>query len=207
MKKIVVFMLVLGLAITLQAQNYKTTVGLSIDVAGKQEISYADYNTDFDTTTGVSLFMEILNPMNQQVAFGLGVELQLLRAIEFEYDENDYEYKDKDKNANREVNTDMKYAHIPIYFTGQFNLNQNPKQTPYVLGHIGYALFTANDEYKGGDALKGGLYYAGGVGFLMQQFNMRIMYKIYNGAIDSDYYDEDFDITTSHIGLSAGIMF
>ncbi|MDD3050781.1 MAG: hypothetical protein PHR06_06495 [Candidatus Cloacimonetes bacterium] len=191
MKKSLILLLLLSIAFMLNAQNFKSTFGLSLDFGGEHEFSYEGQSTDLDANTGISIFAEFLSPLNQQAALGAGIEVQLQRG----FDENMY--------------GDPKFAHIPIYLIGQMNFMPTPKQTPYVIGHIGYGLLTGNDDYKGNDDLLGGIYFAAGAGYIANKANLRVMLKKYSGEIETNYYGDVYtaDITTTHISISAGIMF
>ncbi|MDD3050779.1 MAG: outer membrane beta-barrel protein [Candidatus Cloacimonetes bacterium] len=188
MKKCVLLLMILSIAFMLNAQNFKSTFGLSLDFIGKQEFG----NADLDVHPGISIFAEFLSTLNQQAAMGGGIELQLQRGF-----------------SKTTSNGYPKFAHIPIYLIGQINFMPTPKQTPYVIGHIGYGGFTGNNDYKGNGDLKGGLYYAAGAGYITNHINLRVMLKKYTGEIKRGYHRDEYsrDITTTHISVSFGVMF
>jgi hypothetical protein len=116
-----------------------------------------------------------------------------------------YTFDTKLKDANSAFNF------LPVYLTGTFTpkIDGLGQFAPYVKANVGYdVLFDGNSDYKIGDAdLKGGLYWAAGIGTkFMKDFSADVMYSSYGGRYESNALG-DGDVTYSTISLNVGYAF
>lgn len=178
----------------------KSQIGLGLDLGGNQKYELdGGGESDWDVKMGISVFAELLNPINQQFAIGGGVEYQLPRQLDGDF------------------YGDPKFNFVPIYAIAHYNFSLTPKQTPFGVVHVGYNLYMGNDDYSGDIDLKGGLYYALGGGYIHNNLVFKAMYKVNTGSYEiegyvydgwDEYYDTfDVDVTNTQFNISVGMMF
>ena len=182
MKKLSIFILVLSLMListsALASEHMMEkgtwTFGADFDLGGT-----LSHNKDWDVDSGFTLDAEYVMPAknNMKVSYGGGIAYQLSRALT---DDQDSEFN-----------------FIPVYGLLKYEMQQNS----YLVGHLGYNLFNANDTFKMGDELGGGFYYAAGIGVGMEQYNADLLYSVNKGTWGGD------DVSYSKLSLSFGMSF
>jgi hypothetical protein len=163
-------------------------VDLGFDVAGNHTIDVEDFGSqDYDVGMGISPSVEYMMQY-QSILYGLGLEYQLQRKIEFDGEELG------------------KFGFIPIYLVGRYQFTLPGTITPEAVAQLGYNIFTANDDYKGDGDLSGGLYYGIGAGVTIQKkYLVQLMYKANAGGWE--YSGLNADMTNSQINLGLGYRF
>jgi hypothetical protein len=171
MKKLGILVLVLSLVLIsgsafAQSDMMKSGewfVGANYDMGG----SLKDEDTSYDTDAGFSITGEYVMPYRDKMSIGGGITYQLARGAE-----------------GGEFPANAEFNFIPLYGLVKYDLEEGA----YVVGHLGYNLFSGNDDFVSGGELGGGLYYAAGFGMNLAQFNnleqmnVGLMYSVNNGT-------------------------
>jgi len=100
---------------------------------------------------------------------------------------------------------------IPAYASVKFRFINSRESTVYAVGQIGYDFLISNNKYLSLADSSGGLYYAGGLGFSLDNIVLQGLYSVYGGKIS--YTDNangtfiDRTVTMSKIGIYIGYLF
>lgn len=168
-------------------------IGVGLDFAGDHKMeSKWNGNTSedsWDTSMGIDVSIEYLL-QNNNLMYGIGAEYQLQREVDFPSGEG-------------------KMGFIPVYGVLRYQVPVQANITPELIANVGYNIFTADDDYKGGADLSGGLYWGIGAGVGIKNLIFQLMYKTNYGSIEQEVFGSTFkgDITNSQINLTAGMRF
>jgi putative salt-induced outer membrane protein YdiY len=157
------------------------TIGADYDMGGT--LTYSDENneTEENVNSGFTINGEYIIPYRDKMSFGGGLGYQLSRSLT---DEETVEFN-----------------FTPLYGIFKYDMEEGA----YVIGHLGYNMFSGNEEFKNNGELSGGLYYAAGFGIGMEQYNGEIIYSVNNGGWEDDV--DKFDVSYSKLSLSFGYEF
>jgi len=187
MKKLSIFILVLSLMLISasaladshmnMAKQGTWTLGIDYDMGGT--LTETDQNEDEnDVNGGFTLNGEYVIPYKNNMSYGGGVAYQLSRSFT--------------DNEAKEVNF------MPLYGIFKYDMENEA----YVIGHLGYNIFSGSDAYKDNEELSGGLYYAAGAGIDMQEkYNGELIYSVNKGTRGN------YDVSYSKLSLSFGYEF
>lgn len=187
MKKLSIFILVLSLMLfsaSALADSHVNmmeqgtwTLGIDYDMGGS--LTTTNPNDDgSDVSGGFTLNGEYIIPYKNNMSYGGGIAYQLSRSL-------------KDNEA-KEINF------MPLYGIFKYDMENEA----YVIGHLGYNVFSGNDAYKDAAELSGGLYYAVGAGIDMQEkYNGELIYSVNKGNRGN------YEVSYSKLTLSFGYEF
>lgn len=158
-------------------------LNVGYDIGGKHDVSLVGISGSEDVENSVSVGGEIYIPQ-KNYEWGLGVEYQIPR---------------------EQKNIEGSFSFIPIYSVGRFFLQkQNSEENRgfILFTRVGYNLFNGEKEYKGSASLDGGIYYAGGIGFVANnKLSFNVIYEVLNGTFDILNYKGDIDYSKFSICL------
>ena len=196
MKKLSILFLVLSLVLisgSAFAQNDMMTsgewfIGANYDMGSSLDTD----DTNYDAEAGFSITGEYVMPYRDKMSLGGGITYQLPRALE--------------PNADFAAGSEFNFT--PVYGLVKYDLEEGA----FVVGHLGYNLFNANEEFLDGDTVSGGLYYAAGFGMNLGQFdnesledmNVGLMYSVNNGVYDDG---TENDVSYSKLSLTFNYNF
>jgi len=144
------------------------SVKLVFDMKGTHAVSGSVNGAGFTgtevTNEGLSLAGDYTAYIKNNIGLGCGAILQLPR-----------------KQSNIAGN----FYFLPFY--GLVKLRTAPdddRNYKYLVGHLGYNFFDADNTYKGTNAtMNGGLYYAAGAGLNSKHFQVELLYSASNGSV------------------------
>jgi hypothetical protein len=185
MKKVLVSIVsILLLAAAVNADMIGPRVSVNAPGTHKLDVAGVD---DVDTQTSGAGGIEYLHPLSDTFAVGLGAL---------------YTFDTKLKDSTSAFNF------LPVYITGTYTppMLRSGEWAPYVKANAGYdTLFNGNDDYKGTADMKGGFYWAAGIGTrIMTNWTADVMYSAYKGKYDGLLTG---DVTYSTVGLTLGYSF
>ncbi|MFC1501362.1 outer membrane beta-barrel protein [Elusimicrobiota bacterium] len=137
-----------------------------------------------DVDPGYGISVEYLTEAGDNIMVGGGIEYQVARAM-------------TDSNPSSEFNF------APVYLTGQYCFSPGESLNPFVVLNLGYNLiYDGNDTFKTNGDLEAGIYYAGGVGAVInEKIRVDLLYSSYAGKTGGS------DTTYTKIGLDVGYVF
>lgn len=142
-------------------------------------------NSDY----GISLSAEQYGYINPFVAAGLGIGFQFKRSLK---------------------ESPGRFGFLPLYAALKVRFVSEEDYHFYVVAHLGYNFLLANSQYLDKSAVKGGLYYAGGVGASYNSYVFQVLYCVNNASVN---YSNSFagdkvdrDVMHSKIGLYVGYL-
>lgn len=169
---------------------------VSLDIMGMHKASLGMDSQTVDIPNSLSLSGEYVFAANDILGIGAGASYQFPRKFEI------YEYYHVYQGE---------FRFVPFYVLAKVHtkpdLNNNYF---YIVGHLGYNLFSGNSGYAGDCKLKGGSYYGIGTGIYINKFIIELLYTENNGEISAtvnDYYTYSADIKYAKIGFSVGLAF
>lgn len=153
---------------------------LGYDFSGRFKVS----GDDLVTGDNLSAAFEYYYYFNKYLAVGGGISAQLPRYIE---------------------GISGRYGFAPAYLSLKVrSLPQKPYLYGYAVGQVGYNSFYSTGNFPP-DALSGGIYYAGGLGVVIQNFLFELLYSVNSGAVKHKI-SSDTDIEYSKLTFSVGIV-
>ena len=162
---------------------------VSFDLPGTHSFSAYGAELDYDSNFGVGVGVEVLSSTGNSLIGG-GVELQLPRGID--WDEEEYDEYDLDPTFN----------FMPIYLVGKYGFAPGASMNPYLVGHIGFDMFFANDDYAGTADTSGGLYWAVGAEVATaSKLCISALFRGCNGSVDI------LDVSQTNLTLRLGYRF
>lgn len=150
----------------------ENTVRVGVDTLG---VLFTDYYYGFaysnDTNPGISLGWEMINPVNEDIDIGPGVEWQFNR------------------KATGAANG---FSYLPVYGVIRYNLSKDDDLTIYLAGKLGYNfLFLEN---PGETTANDGIYLGASVGAIINKnIEFEALYSICNGSISDSYSSVSFN--------------
>jgi len=142
---------------------------------------------NYAVSTGFSMGAEGLIGITRNFQLGAGLEYQLGRTITSSGVTGTFEF-------------------LPIYGVVRVPFDIGSVQ-PYLVGRIGYGLWSGDAAYAGGISLNGGLFYAGGGGVDFRFGNLAIFgeaaYSVNNGSYTS--LGVNVDTSYTRLDISAGL--
>ena len=153
-----------------------------MDLAGTNTLKALGVSLENDTNIGISISGEYLTEMGDNLKIGGGIEYQMKR---------------KNEGAQKGFN------YIPIYGVAQYYVSDNT----YILGKIGYNVYSIEDANKYENVkVTGGLYCGFGGGFfLSDNMVLEASYSFHNGKIDEGGLECESEY--SKLGISVGFVF
>mgnify|MGYP000530015507 CR=1 FL=1 len=192
MKKLSIFILVLSLMLisgSALADSHMNmmekgtwNLGIDYDMGGTLDsTNQSGMENDWDVNSGFTINGEYVIPYRDKISIGGGLGYQLSRSLS------------EDESSE--------FNFTPLYGIFKYDMEEEA----YVIGHLGYNMLSANDEFKSNAELSGGLYYAAGFGIGMEQYNGEIIYSVNNGGWDDG--TDKLDLSYSKLSLSFGYEF
>ena len=187
MKKQIVI-LTLGFLLSLFAANYgfaEATVKFGFDISGDHEVSRLGVTASEDVEESISISLEGVAGISDNVGIGGGFTWQVPRSQEgFPGD----------------------FYFVPFYGLMKIR-SASAEFAPYFIGQIGYNfIYEGDTAYKGAGSLDGDLYYGVGGGVILNnRFQIEALYSVNNGTYR--VLGSQFDIEYSKITLSFGMSF
>ena len=175
------------LLVAFSAVCYGTVVqiGMGLDVAGNHHLTGNTNSHNSDVDTGLSPCIEIM-AQDTSILYGFGAEYQIQRKVEFR-------------------NNPGKIGFIPLYGVARYQIPINSGVKPELIGQVGYNFITADNEYKAGATLNGGIYWGLGGGLVIDRFVGQLLFKTNYGTWK--YRNDTGSIINTEINLSAGVRF
>ena len=163
-------------SLVMAAETFKLGYDFSGNIKGS-----GSSNEERNTDPGLTLGYEFTVPQDQ-LEYGFGVQCQLERAVK---------------------DTGGKFYFIPVYGLLNYNFTKGGEAQPYVTARLGYNFLTANDAFKAGHDVRGGLYYGAGFGVnFSSQYQLELLYSENKG-----YLDGGNDIINHQVSLNVGFRF
>ena len=209
MKKLLALLAVMSLAVAANAGMIIPKIGIdfqggvNLKVANVSPAAYAPYMDDMsnNANAGFDIGVEYLQQLKSDTDFcyGAGFEYLFARTL----------------NVS---GSSPNFSYLPIYLTGQYNVNNNSEYKPYVKLNLGWNLsYTGNgDMTMNNSSLTGGMYWAFGVGAKVYKDTViaELMYSIYAGkhtgyttGLPLGTLTFDSNDTYSVLGLKVGYCF
>jgi len=169
MKKSLAVMFLLMLSVALNAGQIVPKLSLDNHTSGK--ISGSPVYSNFDTDLAVSVGIEYLHSLNENIAVGGGAEYQFFREI-------------KKLDGNIAPYT-AKFNYMPIYATAEYLISMNnANMKPFAKVNLGYAFYNLSGD---ADWLRwatnGGMYFAVGGGINVKNIvKIELKYSIFTGS-------------------------
>ncbi len=174
---VLVLALVMVLSMSLMVSAVDWTAGKGVVKMGMDFNGQLDNGTvTEDVDNGFYLSGEYLVPYQDNMTLGAGLTYQLARNVKDDTDDFNF---------------------TPIYALVKVDTDMGGKYAPYLLGQVGYNLFSL--DVSGVDT-KGGLYWGIGGGLqVTDSMNAEVLYSVNNGKAD--------DIELSYSKISVGVSF
>lgn len=163
-------------------KNNEFIVKLIYDFNGKYQIRGSSQTS----SAGLGIGTEFYHYISDSVGIGCGAAIQNPRDV---------------------GNIPGKFFFLPMYASVKLRSNPTaPYKYGYAIGQLGYNLFSADNQYD--DVLsdiKGGIYYAGGFGFVYNHVLFEILWSVNQGK--GKISNLDIDIEYSKYTFSIGYIF
>lgn len=157
---------------------------LGFDTAGNHEVSIPGRSGTLDVDDSLAIGGELFSSA-RSAEFGGGIEYQLSRAQE-------------DVSGN--------FNFIPMYALLRVFPLDTGRAGPCLTARAGYNAFDGDSSYSLGLPLHGGLYYAGGLGYVIDSYQLDIIYSVNNGYVELTP-SVDADIRYTKLSLSMAARF
>ena len=118
-----------------------------------------------------------------------------------------YLFNHKVDMTEAHVEGDPEFSFLPIYLLGGYKYPLSETTSVRGLVNFGYDIFIANEDYKMGNDLKGGLYWGLGAGFeFIERFIIDFQFNNYHGSEETIQNGGESSVMTVDISQSCLIL-
>jgi hypothetical protein len=159
-------------------------------LAGNQADTISGVTINTDVATGFAIGLDALYKLFPYLQIGGGLEYQLLREVTYQ------------------GASGGSFQFVPIYGIVRVPFAFGPIE-PYVVGRIGYGIYSGDSTYTGTATLNGGLYFAAGAGVDYKLGAVSIFAEATYAVDDGSMSDSGVTLDTATTGLdvSVGVSF